>query len=277
MKKLTATLCLTITILLGTMGISVGADFQKGLDAYRGNDFAAALREWKPLAERGDASAQYYLGVLYENGGSVPQDHKTAVKWYRLAAEQGNANAQFKLSMMYALGRGVILDWIYAHMWGNLAASNKKDKKLSRLLDLAVTQMNPSQLEIAQKLARECVRNEYRGCDNKKNKPNIQTGIWAYTTSKDYVTALRNLKPLAEEGNARAQYYLGRMYAFGNGVQKDSVRAYMWADLSEINGEKYKGPRLINLLEKRKEMTPAQIEKTLDLSDECIRKKYKGC
>ncbi len=79
MKKLTATLCLTITILLGTMGISVGADFQKGLDAYRGNDFAAALREWKPLAERGDASAQYYLGVLYENGGSVPQDHKSAV------------------------------------------------------------------------------------------------------------------------------------------------------------------------------------------------------
>jgi hypothetical protein len=53
MRKLTATLCLTLTILLGSAGVSESADFQKGLTAAQRGDFATALREWKPLAERG--------------------------------------------------------------------------------------------------------------------------------------------------------------------------------------------------------------------------------
>ena len=48
----------------------------------------------------------------------------------------------------------------------------------------------------------------------------FQDGMWAYTM-KDYATALRELKPFAEQGHPQAQYYVGAMYAFGNGVQKD--------------------------------------------------------
>jgi len=62
-------------------------DFQKGLNAYKSGDYATALREWKPLAEQGNASAQKNMGVMYERGHGVPQNDKTAVKWYRLAAE----------------------------------------------------------------------------------------------------------------------------------------------------------------------------------------------
>ena len=68
MKKLTATICLTLALLLGTIGVSWSADFQKGLTAYQSGDYATALREWKPLAEQGDASAQSNLGVMYQNG-----------------------------------------------------------------------------------------------------------------------------------------------------------------------------------------------------------------
>jgi len=57
MKRLTATLCLTIAVLLGSAGVSWSADLQKGLDAYNKKDYATALREWKPLAEQGDAVA----------------------------------------------------------------------------------------------------------------------------------------------------------------------------------------------------------------------------
>jgi hypothetical protein len=57
MKRLTATICLTLTVLLGSAGLSWGADFQKGMDAAQRGDFATALREWKPLAEQGDADA----------------------------------------------------------------------------------------------------------------------------------------------------------------------------------------------------------------------------
>ena len=53
--------------------VSWGADFDKGLIAAQNGDFATALREWTPLAEQGDASAQFNLGVMYRNGKGVPQ------------------------------------------------------------------------------------------------------------------------------------------------------------------------------------------------------------
>jgi uncharacterized protein len=163
MRKLTATLCLTFAILLGSAGMSVSADFDKGLTAAQSGDYATALREWKPLAKQGDAAAQYNLGLLYANGWGVPQDDKTAAKWYKLAAEQGDADAQGNLGAMYALGTGVPEDYVYAHMWTNLAASNGNEN-VGELRDLIAKDMPPSQLETAQKLARECVRKKYKGC-----------------------------------------------------------------------------------------------------------------
>jgi uncharacterized protein len=61
MKNLTATLCLTIAVLLGSTGVSWSQDFQKGLAAADSADFATALREWTPLAKQGDADAQNNL------------------------------------------------------------------------------------------------------------------------------------------------------------------------------------------------------------------------
>ena len=100
-------LCLAIAVLLGNVGISWSADFQKGLAASKRGDYAAALREWTPLAEQGDAQAQTNLGWMYERGHGVPQDEKTAVTWYRRAAEQGFARAQYNLGVMYDERRGV--------------------------------------------------------------------------------------------------------------------------------------------------------------------------
>ena len=94
MKKLTAMLCLTIAVLLGSIGVSESSDFQKGMDAAKSVDFATALREWTPLAEKGNAFAQFWLGWWYNIGNGVPKDYKTAIKWYRLAAEQGHADAK---------------------------------------------------------------------------------------------------------------------------------------------------------------------------------------
>ncbi len=101
--------------------------------------------------------------VMYDNGRGVPQDYKTAVKWYRLAAEQGDADAQGNLGAMYAFGTGVIKDYVYAHMWGNLAASNGNELG-GKMRDAVARMMTPSQIETAQKLARECVRKKYKGC-----------------------------------------------------------------------------------------------------------------
>ena len=101
MKTLTRTICLTLTLLLGSVGTSWGADFNKGLAAAQSGDFATALGEWRPLAEQGVADAQYNLGVMYDKGKGVPENDKTALKWYRLAAKQGLADAQYNLKWMY--------------------------------------------------------------------------------------------------------------------------------------------------------------------------------
>ena len=163
MRNLTATTCLAVALLLGSAGVSWSQDWQKGLSAYKSGDFATALREWTPLAKQGSAAAQYNLGLMYANGRGVSQDYKTAVNWYKLAAEQGDAYGQYILRAMYVLGAGVIQDNVYAHMWGNIAASNGNEKG-GKVRDIVATQMTPSQLEKAQKLARECVRKNYKGC-----------------------------------------------------------------------------------------------------------------
>ena len=61
--------------------------------AIKRRDYATALRIVRPLAERGDANAQYNLGVFYDNGLGVPQDRIRAYMWLDLAAMQGRESA----------------------------------------------------------------------------------------------------------------------------------------------------------------------------------------
>ena len=168
MRILTATLCLTIAVLLF---ITIGGesdDFQKRMDAAKKEEGAISLygpaqRRWKSLAENGDAFAQYNLGNMYRVGHGLWENDKTAVKWYTLAAEQGHASAQYFLGWMYADGEGVIQDNVRAHMWLNIAAL-LGNKTASENSDLIAERMTQFQIETAQRLARECVKKKYKGC-----------------------------------------------------------------------------------------------------------------
>ena len=80
---------------------------------------------------------------------------------------------------------------------------------------------------------------------------------------KDYKTAYKLWLPLAEQGNAKAQYNLGVMYAKGRGFPQDYILAHMWLNLSGANGYK-RGIKLRNLAEKK--MTASQIEKARELA-----------
>ena len=199
MKNQFAKLCLVVALTFGSAHLALSADFDKGVAAWEGGDYETALHEWTPLAEQGDASAQYNLGALYFNGQGVTQDYAAALKWFTLAAEQGDASAQFilgvmydngkgvtqdyaaalkwytlaaeqgsnesqaALSILYYEGKGVIQDYKSAHMWANIAASSGDD--LARQLrDFFAVEMTPSQIEAAQQLARECVQKDFKGC-----------------------------------------------------------------------------------------------------------------
>jgi len=87
MRRIAATLAV-VGALLFSAG-SAWADYADGWAAFQRGDYATALREWLPLAEQGDVSAQYFLGDMYRKGLGVPENDAEAVKWYRKAAEQG--------------------------------------------------------------------------------------------------------------------------------------------------------------------------------------------
>jgi len=181
---------IAVVLSIVCLAVPAWADYKAGEDAYNRGDFATALREWRPLAEQGDALAQYNLGVLYRkgrgvpqddvqarqwyekaaaqgqakaqynlgtlylNGGGVPKDYQQALRWFRMAADQGEALAQTKIGIMYDDGQGVPHDFVQAHKWYNLAATNG-DKPAAELRDALAKQMTPAQIAEAQQLARE--------------------------------------------------------------------------------------------------------------------------
>ena len=98
--------------------------FQQDLTAYEQSDYQTAFKLWLPLAEQGDAKAQFNLGVMYDDGLGVKQDDFEAVKWYRKAAEQGNAHAQALLGFAYLLGKGVQFNKSLAKEWFGKACDN---------------------------------------------------------------------------------------------------------------------------------------------------------
>lgn len=79
--------------------------------------------QWRMRAEKGDAEAQYNLGMLYLTGVGAPQDFNEAIKWIKQAAEQGYGEAQNILGSAYYSGAGVEQSYLDAHMWFNLAAA----------------------------------------------------------------------------------------------------------------------------------------------------------
>jgi len=133
MKRRLYALMAFIVLVPLAAGSAAAQDFGKGLEAALRGDYDAALAQWRPLAEQGDAFSQYNLGVMFDHGAGVPQDYAEALKWYRLAAEQGNADAQSNLGVMYAVGKGVPPDQAEAIKWYRLAAEQGNTNAQSNL------------------------------------------------------------------------------------------------------------------------------------------------
>ena len=167
---------------------------EDGINAYSRRDYATAMRLLRPLAERGDASAQTHLGAMYQNGLGVQRSHVQAALWYRKAAEQGNDLGQDSLGLLYESGLGVRQSYAEAIKWTLMAAKQGNSAAQDRLSDsyevgLGVPQnyilaymwqsvaghypvrrekleshMTPSQIAEAQDLAQQCIESHYENC-----------------------------------------------------------------------------------------------------------------
>jgi len=110
-------------VIATTLGAPAAAGpLEDANDAYREKAYAKAAELVRPLAEKGDAEAQYFLGTLYIEGTGVEQSDATAFLWFQRAANQGNAAAQYNLGASYATGAGVAKSDVEAAKWFRRAA-----------------------------------------------------------------------------------------------------------------------------------------------------------
>ncbi len=140
------------------LGAQSQPGFQDGLLAYHRGDHAIAMEIWRPLAERGEASAQYMVGYLYAQGEGVASNSGTAAKWYHKAADQGDPDAQLNLGLMYVNGVGVKKSYVTAYKWFALAyltypPGEYRDHAFRNRENVA-TLMSTEQIEKAERLVR---------------------------------------------------------------------------------------------------------------------------
>ncbi len=90
--------------------------------AYDRANYRSALNVWLPIANRGDAKAQNYVGEIYEKGLGVAPDFIQAAYWYTQSADQGFARAQINIGLLHERGAGVERNLIKALDYYRLAA-----------------------------------------------------------------------------------------------------------------------------------------------------------
>src|SRR5262245_18923615 len=71
-----------------------------GIDAWQHADYAGAVAIWRPLAEKGDADAEFNLGQAYRLGRGVPTNIAAAKTWFERAGNQGHVDAETTLGLL---------------------------------------------------------------------------------------------------------------------------------------------------------------------------------
>jgi TPR repeat protein len=261
---------LTLSLLLGSGG-AMSADFNKGLEAYFLDDYQTALSAWEPLAERGNAAAQYNVGLLYRLGKGVAQNDRAAVKWYALAAQQASAEAQFNLGFMYDYGYGVPENDSASVKWYTLAAEQGHAQAQANLgvmnrLGEGVPQNDKEAIKWYTLAA-------LQGLAEAQNNIGVMyydgTGV-----PQNYELAVTWYTLAAHQGLADAQLNLAHMFRFGRGVLIDYVQSYMWYNLSAYNDPKLSGTYKAEMA---KSMTYAEVTEAQNRSSHCLRNHYNAC
>jgi TPR repeat protein len=130
---------------------ALASDFDTARKAYFDGDHETAFALFSPLAEQGDALAQFNLGNMYQNGRGTLKNGDEAFRWYKKAAAQGLAEAQFHLAKQYGL-RG---DYIKAHQWLNIAQFKGADS--AELIEALEEIMSQADIRTAENKAKVCL------------------------------------------------------------------------------------------------------------------------
>jgi len=288
MRTLLATLA---ALMLFATSVKAG-EFEDGVAAYKVGDYQKAFRLWKPFAEQGDAQAQNSLGKMYSLGGGVLKDDAKAVHWYRKAAQQGHAKAQFCLGVMYGKGRGVPEEFETSYAWIIVAAAQGyktvwscNDAKLFKNFLIKKYEASDEQISEAQKLAEKYwesyvvpsleeltkVSKIYKAAEQGDARAQYNLGK-SYNKGRGipehYSKAVHWYRKSAEQGHAEAQSALAVMYGKGRGVPEEFETSYAWIIVAAAQGYKTRKARLFKkLLIKNEEPSDEQISEAQNLAE----------
>ena len=223
---------------LTVSGVATAGQFEDAATAYTNGDYATALREFRSLADQGNAVAQYNLGRMYYDGQGVPQNFAETLRWFRLAAGQGHAGAENSLGALYLAGQGVEQSTAEALRWYRLAAEQ----------GYAIAQHNLGSIYIT----------------GRYMPPNFAEGAnW--------------FRRAADQGYADSMLGLAALYEGGNGVPQDYVLAHMWYNLAIVHFPSAETDLpetvIVEFRDKSAEkMTPDQIAEAQRLAREWVPK-----
>jgi TPR repeat protein len=100
-----------------------------------------------------------------------------------------------------------------------------------------------------------------------------EDGMAAYNRG-DYVPAIRLFRPLAEQGNTKAQSVLGVMYHRGQGVARNSVRAFIWFSRAAARGDARAKAELRDVSQT---MTRQEVSQAREMAQACEASNYRSC
>jgi len=148
-------LCLALAFAVAWPALAAPIDDANA--AYQRGNYAAAEKILLPLAESGNAYAQYRLGQVYAEATGELRSVEEAAKWFESAALQGQPHAQYKLGILYVNGNGVSKDFVQAYMWLSLSTRSiaGSGSEAVRQRDLLAARMSSSQVAEAKKLVQK--------------------------------------------------------------------------------------------------------------------------
>lgn len=250
-------------------------------------------------AEKGDAEAQYLLGLAYVVGlGTTVKNDAEGFKWMRKAAVQGHLEAQLLLGELHASGQGTPVNRNEAYHWYSKAAQKglpSAEYALYRMLmhgDGVAKNEKEALRWLEKSAANGWAEAQYRlgrhyigGLGVPEDI--VEGGTWfskaadqdhaaaqgalglllmiAGYETQDFAPALELLNRGAAQGDIQAQSLLGTAYASGLGVPKDPIASCMWLILastgpSDAEGAPYQKRAQESLGNLRGQLTSAQVD-----------------
>jgi hypothetical protein len=134
----------------------------RGIAAMSRHDYPTALAILRPLAARGDMFGQYVMGVIYDNGRGVPENHPMALQWYQRSSAAGFSLSMRNLGTMYSNGEATGRhDYVQAYRWYALSVAHfvpgeadaDRVQEMDQDLNEVSAKMTPAEIALAKRLA----------------------------------------------------------------------------------------------------------------------------